>query len=58
LGGVKLAVLTLGHQDVEIIPYEFAHSKMWELTFYIVLIAIAVSGWVLSKERPEKQPAA
>nr|WP_246629308.1 TerC family protein [Mesobacillus maritimus] len=54
--GVKLAVLTLGHLDVGIIPYEFAHSKTWKLTFYFVLIAIAVSGWFLSKERPEKQP--
>ncbi|WP_404330976.1 TerC family protein [Mesobacillus maritimus] len=56
--GVKLAVLTLGHPDVGIISYEFAHSKVWKLTFYFVLIAIAASGWFLSKEKAEKKSAA
>jgi YkoY family integral membrane protein len=56
--GVKLAILTLGHPDVGIISYEFAHSKMWKLTFYIVLIGIAASGWFLSKEKAEKKSAA
>lgn len=56
--GVKLAVLTLGHPDVGMISYEFAHSKVWKLTFYFVLIAIAASGWFLSKEKAEKKSAA
>ncbi len=56
--GVKLAVLTLAHPDVGIIPYEFAHSKMWKLTFYIVLIGIATIGWFLSKDKAAKQSAA
>jgi YkoY family integral membrane protein len=47
--GVKLAVLTLGHPDVGIISYEFAHSLQWKLIFYTVLIGIAVAGWFLSK---------
>ncbi|MBM4765206.1 TerC family protein [Bacillus sp. B15-48] len=55
--GVKLAVLTLGHPDVAIIPYEFAHSTVWKLTFYIVLILIAAGGWLLSKEKTEEQTA-
>ncbi|MGK8296136.1 TerC family protein, partial [Staphylococcus arlettae] len=47
--GVKLAVLTLGHPDVGIISYEFAHSLQWKLIFYTVLIGIALAGWLLSK---------
>ncbi|MNJ47507.1 hypothetical protein D3C77_426650 [compost metagenome] len=49
--GVKLAVLTLGHEDVGIIPHEFAHSTLWKVIFYFVLIAIGASGWILSKEK-------
>ncbi|KKI93202.1 membrane protein [Bacillus sp. SA1-12] len=53
--GVKLAVLTLGHPDVGVISYEFAHSKEWKLIFYTVLIGIAAAGWFLNKEKSEKQ---
>ncbi|HWJ79509.1 MAG TPA: TerC family protein [Niallia sp.] len=49
--GVKLAVLTLGHPDVGILSYEFAHSTEWKLFFYTVLIGIAVAGWFLTKEK-------
>ncbi|AZK45696.1 TerC family protein [Paenibacillus lentus] len=49
--GVKLAVLTLGHEDVGIISHEFAHSTAWKLTFYIVLVVIGAAGWFLSKEK-------
>lgn len=53
--GVKLAVLTLSHPDVNIISYSFAHSFEWKLTFYSVLIAIAVAGWFLSKDNTSKE---
>jgi YkoY family integral membrane protein len=53
--GVKLAVLTLGHPDVGILSYEFAHSKAWKLSFYAVLIAIAVAGWFLSNKKKNLQ---
>jgi YkoY family integral membrane protein len=56
--GVKLAVLTLGHKDVGVISYEFAHSTEWKLIFYSVLILIAASGWFLTKEKGEKKSAA
>ncbi|MCM3576311.1 MULTISPECIES: TerC family protein [Mesobacillus] len=49
--GVKLAVLTLGHPDIGVISYEFAHSKEWKLFFYGVLITIAAAGWFLTKEK-------
>lgn len=51
--GVKLAVLTLGHKDIGIIPYEFAHSTEWKLIFYSVLIAIALAGWFLSNGKKD-----
>lgn len=49
--GVKLAVLTMGHPDVGLISYDFAHSTEWKLIFYIVLVGIAVAGWFLTKEK-------
>jgi len=49
--GVKLVVLTLGHQDIGVIPHDFAHSTSWKLFFYTVLIGIAVAGWFLSKDK-------
>jgi len=53
--GVKLAVLTLGHPDIGVLSYEFAHSTGWKLFFYTVLIGIAAAGWFLSKDPKEEQ---
>ncbi|WP_424767594.1 TerC family protein [Paenibacillus sp. sgz302251] len=52
--GVKLAVYTLSHPSVGIISYEFAHSTAWKLTFYIVLVLIAVLGYFLSSTKEEE----
>ncbi|HWL26207.1 MAG TPA: TerC family protein [Ureibacillus sp.] len=52
--GVKLAVLTLGHKDIGLIPYEFAHSTVWKLIFYGVLISIAVVGWFITSKKDAK----
>lgn len=49
--GVKLAVITLAHPAVGIIPEEFPHSATWEITFWAVLASIAVGGWFLSKDK-------
>ncbi|MEF2966684.1 TerC family protein [Paenibacillus sp. M1] len=49
--GVKLAVLTLGHEEVGIIPHDFAHSTLWKVIFYVVLIAMGVTGWFLSGDK-------
>ncbi|MDC3426060.1 TerC family protein [Aquibacillus sp. 3ASR75-11] len=46
--GVKLAVYTLAHPDVAILSENFAKSAEWKLTFWGVLVAIAVGGWFLS----------
>ncbi len=52
--GIKLAVLVLSHKDVMMIPQSFPGSTAWKLTFYGGLIAIAVSGWLLSSKTHEK----
>lgn len=46
--GVKLAVHTLAHPALHVLPESFAESTAWKATFYIVLILIAVVGWFLS----------
>jgi YkoY family integral membrane protein len=48
---VKLAVLTLGHPEIGVLPYDFAHSTGWKLFFYSVLMMIAATGWFMSKEK-------
>jgi YkoY family integral membrane protein len=52
--GIKLAVLTLAHPDVSLIPEGFPHSTIWKLTFYIVLVGIAVVGWFTSSMKQEE----
>lgn len=49
--GVKLAVYTLSHPALGVLQEEFAESKLWKISFYVVLISIAVAGWFLSKEK-------
>jgi YkoY family integral membrane protein len=49
--GVKLAVYTLSHPSLGILSEQFAHSTEWKITFYLVLIGIAASGWFLSNEK-------
>jgi YkoY family integral membrane protein len=48
--GVKLAVYTLSHPALSVLPEEFAHSSLWKVSFYVVLVLIAVAGWFLSKD--------
>ncbi|MBG9596694.1 membrane protein [Bacillus mycoides] len=43
--GVKLAVITLAHEDIGILNHDFPHSTTWTLIFYGVLVAIALIGW-------------
>jgi YkoY family integral membrane protein len=49
--GIKLLVHTLAHEKVHILSHDFAESAAWKATFYIVLVAIAVSGWFLSNPK-------
>ncbi|WP_102347198.1 TerC family protein [Bacillus sp. Marseille-P3661] len=49
--GIKLAVYTLSHPALAVLPEHFAESKEWKVTFYVVLILIALIGWFFSKEK-------
>lgn len=52
--GIKLVFITLAHEDVNIIATTFVQSTLWKLTFYFVLVLIAVLGWVLSKPKEQR----
>lgn len=43
--GVKLAVITLAHEDIGWLAPDFPHSTVWTIIFYAVLVAIALIGW-------------
>jgi YkoY family integral membrane protein len=43
--GVKLAVITLAHEDIGILDHDFPHSTAWTLIFYGVLVGIVLIGW-------------
>ncbi|WNS78986.1 hypothetical protein RRU94_03455 [Domibacillus sp. DTU_2020_1001157_1_SI_ALB_TIR_016] len=43
--GVKLAVITLAHEDIGVLEHDFPHSTAWTLIFYGVLVGIALLGW-------------
>nr|WP_242520414.1 TerC family protein [Halobacillus kuroshimensis] len=53
--GVKLVVSTLAHPNIQILDEHFAHSTVWKIIFYSVLVLIAVLGWFLSGKKEEKQ---
>ncbi|WP_181347701.1 TerC family protein [Thalassobacillus sp. CUG 92003] len=49
--GVKLVVTTLAHPNIQVLDEHFAHSTLWKVIFYSVLVLIAVLGWVLSNKK-------
>lgn len=49
--GVKLSIYTLSHPEVSVLPEGFAHLAEWKITFYVVMILIALGGWFMSKEK-------
>nr|WP_239566042.1 TerC family protein [Paenibacillus sacheonensis] len=53
--GVKLAVITLAHEDIAALDHEFPHSTTWTLIFYGVLIAIALVGWFTPSNKKQVQ---
>ncbi|KEK23581.1 TerC family protein [Bacillus gaemokensis] len=48
--GVKLAIYTLAHPALNVIPHSFPESAPWKIGFWIVLVGIAIGGWFLSKD--------
>lgn len=53
--GVKLAVITLSHEKVGVLPVEFPHSTGWTIAFWGVLLGIAVIGWFASGKKGNKK---
>ncbi|TDL83222.1 TerC family protein [Peribacillus frigoritolerans] len=48
--GVKLAIITLAHEDIGVLDHDFPHSPAWTLVFYGILIGIALIGWFGGKK--------
>ncbi|MEN1968071.1 TerC family protein [Lentibacillus sp. N15] len=53
--GVKLAVITLAHPGVRLLPEDFPHSSEWKFTFWGTLLAIAILGWLLSGRKVDNK---
>ncbi|MFG6147239.1 TerC family protein [Halobacillus sp. B23F22_1] len=53
--GVKLVVSTLAHPNIQILDEHFAHSTVWKVSFYTILVGIAVAGWFLSGKKKTKK---
>jgi len=49
--GVKLAILTLAHEDIHLIPASFPQSTIWKVIFYGILVGTAVVGWLASNKQ-------
>ncbi|MBS4203990.1 TerC family protein [Lederbergia citrea] len=49
--GVKLTIFTLAHPNVQVLNEHFPESAGWKMTFWIVLIGIAVGGYLISKKK-------
>lgn len=52
--GIKLGIMTLAHPAVGWIPEHFPHSAVWKITFYTVLVGIALIGWFVSGKSENK----
>lgn len=53
--GVKLVVLTLSHPKLQIIDEAFPHSTLWKSIFWIVLLAIAIGGYITAVSKNRKR---
>ncbi|MGV2928629.1 TerC family protein [Macrococcus capreoli] len=53
--GIKLVVLVLAHESINVLPHAFPHSMMWQFIFWGVLLSILVIGFVTSKRGTSKQ---
>jgi len=51
--GVKLAVLALAHKDVALLPDWLPKAVAWKLSFYTIIVLIALGGWFFSKSKQD-----
>nr|WP_245807798.1 TerC family protein [Halobacillus massiliensis] len=49
--GIKLGVHVLAHPNLKIIPEHFPESIWWKVTFWGILVAIALVGWFSSSDK-------
>ena len=54
--GVKLAVFTLAHPEIGILNQHFPESTGWKLTFWSVLILLALGGYFFSGKKESWVP--
>lgn len=52
--GIKLLIMTLAHEKLQIIDVGFPHSTLWKATFWIVLIGIALRGYLVGVRQNRK----
>lgn len=52
--GVKLAVMVMSHKAIGWLPTDFAHSTLWQIIFYGVLVSLAVVGWFSSDSNKQQ----
>jgi YkoY family integral membrane protein len=53
--GVKLTVLTLAHPGLGIIDEGFPHSTLWQVIFWVVLVGIALNGYLVGVRNNKKK---
>jgi YkoY family integral membrane protein len=49
--GVKLTVYTLAHPKVGVLDEHFPESAPWKITFWVILVGIALGGYYFSKRK-------
>jgi len=55
--GVKLAMHTLAHDAIHIIPHAFVEGPIWNTIFWVVMLSIAIGGWFLSGTKKNETPS-
>lgn len=55
--GVKLAVMTLAHEQLQFIDPAFPHSTLWSVMFWGVLLGLVVYGYISSVRQNKKMKA-
>lgn len=49
--GIKLVVLVLAHDKIQILPHSFPHSWQWQVIFWAVLLGIVAIGFFTSRRK-------
>lgn len=53
--GVKLTVMTLAHKDIAILDEHFPHSLPWKITFWVILVGIALGGYLMGVKNKKSE---